>query len=583
MMPPPKSASTMDEFGFGSDANAQSALPLRIGLLVDSRIAPRSVYDFSKWAQSNPNLTVTYLILQGRPVEKPGPKSVGFFKRSISSVKGRRPSYAFSELALRVVELFEKQRIKRDRHHSESLKTFDLSPLMSSGTITLVSSQSAACDISESDLQKIKDLKLDLMVKFGRLHPTGEFLKASRFGVISLELGDDRTDRGSPPGFWEVYLRQETSGFTVRRLAGDLNGSEVLMRGRFPTRHYYKLNQVFISRKSICYLKLVIEQIATTRRLPESLPNYPSSHRVFPAPAVHELCIYLASSLLASLTKRIRQFLKADYRWNVAYVQGNWRNTEFASGIELNKGSFHSLADPFVICRDGKTYCFVEVLDHPRGRGFIAVYELAGGGGVLVGSALKEDFHLSFPYLFEFQGELFMCPETSEAREIRIYKCTDFPLRWKLEKIVMDNVSAADTMFFEKDRKWWMLTNIDPAGIGDHCSELFAFSADSPFDTDWKPHPRNPVLVDASCARNAGFVAEGDRYFRFSQGQGFDFYGKRLLLNEISELTDTSYRETLLSIAEPSFGRGALGMHHLHSNGRTTVFDFAVGSKIRSR
>jgi hypothetical protein len=235
-----------------------------------------------------------------------------------------------------------------------------------------------------------------------------------------------------------------------------------------------------------------------------------------------------------------------------------------------------------VISKNGSNYCFVEDLDHLKNRGSIAVYELADAEGTRLGTALEEDFHLSFPYLFEFQGELYMCPESSENNDIRIYKCVEFPLRWKLEKIVMERISATDTMIFERGEKWWMLTNIDPAGIGDYCSELFIFSSNSPFDSDWKPHPLNPIVVDASRARNAGCVIDGDRYFRFSQGQGFDFYGRRLVINEIIELTDTGYRESCLSVATPSFGGSAVGMHHLHSNGRITVFDFAVRTRIKN-
>ena len=137
-------------------------------------------------------------------------------------------------------------------------------------------------------------------------------------------------------------------------------------------------------------------------------------------------------------------------------------------------------------------------------------------------------------------------------------------------------------MMFPKDGKWWMFTNIDPVEIRDHRSELFIFSAKSPLETRWTPHPLNPVIIDASRARNAGLVVDGDTYFRCSQGHGFDFYGKRVLINEIKELTDTSYCESCSSVITASFKAGVVGTHHLHSNGRITVFDFSTSSKINS-
>ena len=175
-----------------------------------------------------------------------------------------------------------------------------------------------------------------------------------------------------------------------------------------------------------------------------------------------------------------------------------------------------------------------------------------------------------------------MCPELSENKDIRVYKCIEFPLRWSLEKILMDEISAVDTMVFKKDGKWWMFTNIDPVEIGDYCSELSIFSANSPLESRWVPHPMNPIVVDASRARNAGLIVDGNRYYRCSQGQGFDFYGKRVLINEITELTDSSYVESCSAVITPSFGARVVGTHHLHSNGKITVFDFVTSSTIKT-
>jgi hypothetical protein len=183
--------------------------------------------------------------------------------------------------------------------------------------------------------------------------------------------------------------------------------------------------------------------------------------------------------------KRTKRFLDIDRRWSVAFAQQDWRGAEFWRGIKFRRKPFHSLADPFVFSKDGRNYCFVEDLDHLRNHGTITVFELTDDDSIFIGTALKEDFHLSFPFLFEFEGELYMCPETSQKKEIRIYKCIDFPLRWKLEKIVMKDISAVDTMLFERDGKWWMLTNIDPTEIGDYGSELFVFSASSPLESNW--------------------------------------------------------------------------------------------------
>jgi hypothetical protein len=125
-----------------------------------------------------------------------------------------------------------------------------------------------------------------------------------------------------------------------------------------------------------------------------------------------------------------------------------------------------------------------------------------------------------------------------------------------------------------------MFTNIDPTGSGDHCSELFIFFSDSPFG-DWRPHRLNPIFVDASRARNGGLVKDGVNFYRVSQCQGFNVYGKSTLINKIVELTESNYVETTIAQITPTFAKGIYGTHHLHSNRRTTVFDFLAISNIR--
>jgi len=297
-------------------------------------------------------------------------------------------------------------------------------------------------------------------------------------------------------------------------------------------------------------------------------------------PNAGESIIYLFGLCWRLLKRLDRRIIGLDYRWGVAYTWSDWTNADLWRSKKLQIPPRHFIADPFVISKCGRDFCFVEDFDYLKGRASVAVYELTSGRSTRIGTALEEAFHLSFPYLFEYQGELFMCPETSENKDIRIYKCIGFPLRWKLEKVIMTHISAADSMLFEKNGRWWMFTNIDPIGSGDHCSELFIFFSDSPFG-NWIPHPLNPVFVDASRARNGGLVDDGTSLYRISQSQGFNRYGKGSRINKIVELTESSYVETTISQITPSFPKRLHGTHHLHSNRRITAFDFLTISNMR--
>ena len=76
---------------------------------------------------------------------------------------------------------------------------------------------------------------------------------------------------------------------------------------------------------------------------------------------------------------------------------------------------------------------------------------------------------------------------------------------------MMDNVSASDTMVFEKDGLWWMLTNLNPEGGSDHCSELYLFYSENVMDSQWVSHPNNPIYIDPLIARNGGILFDDDQ------------------------------------------------------------------------
>ena len=68
-------------------------------------------------------------------------------------------------------------------------------------------------------------------------------------------------------------------------------------------------------------------------------------------------------------------------------------------------------------------------------------------------------FHIQI--FFNNNEEIYMCPETSAAKDIRLYNVFNFPLNWELEKTLIQDIHAVDTNIFEFNEKWWMLSNID--------------------------------------------------------------------------------------------------------------------------
>ncbi|MYN45896.1 hypothetical protein GTP23_12645 [Pseudoduganella sp. FT93W] len=421
----------------------------------------------------------------------------------------------------------------------------------------------------EEDLLMVREQDFDLVVVCGQVAPSREMLAGIRLGAVAL-TGIDGDLAGASMGFWECYYAQPKSGFAIVAWETDA-APQVLQHGYYSTRAQYLLNQAELRYKCNAHYKDLLQGIALNGQLPQPQP-------VMLAPRQRALGLGAGLGFAARIVSRKivqkvhKKYLLGMEEWGVSFMYAPWDERPLPRLITPKVPAGHFWADPFLLEHEGRTYCFLEDYDYARGLGHVSVLELRGDDCVDLGPCLVEPFHLSFPYLFHYQGQLYLCPEASESDQIRVYVCAEFPLRWELAAVLMQNVSAADTMLFEAHGRWWLLTNIDQARGGDHCSELQLFYSDSPLSTDWTPHPMNPLRIDSDGGRNGGLILDQGRLLRLGQRQGFDHYGEGLLVYEIVEISETVYVERLVSRLDPvELGRSAI--HHLSTTGRVTAID----------
>jgi hypothetical protein len=235
------------------------------------------------------------------------------------------------------------------------------------------------------------------------------------------------------------------------------------------------------------------------------------------------------------------------------------------------KGCFS--ADPFLISSEIGEFLFVEEFSYSQKKAHIAVYDVSNSMPNRLGIALNEKFHVSFPYVFKYENDFYMCPETIASRQVRLYKAKNFPLDWELHSILLDDVCAADPLILFDDGKFWLLANTDPKCSGDSHSMLSIFYSDNLQSNLWLQSESNPVLFDASCARNGGLVCTNEYKVRFGQVQGFNLYGERLRAFKIVKINEVDYEEVEVPLPKPSIGSTYVGMHHLSSIGGKTVID----------
>ena len=229
-------------------------------------------------------------------------------------------------------------------------------------------------------------------------------------------------------------------------------------------------------------------------------------------------------------------------------------------------------ADPFPVEVDGRCFIFVEEWLYRMGKGRIAVLELDGETVGEAGIALETSHHLSHPFLFHWQDQLYMIPESCRNRSVELYRCLSFPLHWELERILLDGLSAADATLEEIDRTWWMFLNVGKRGISNH-DELHLYYADSPLGP-WREHARNPVKSDVRSSRPAGrLIRNGGELLRPAQ-DCTPRYGSAICLQRILELTPERYAEEPVARFEADAIPGAVRTHTLNGCPGIRFIDF---------
>lgn len=231
-------------------------------------------------------------------------------------------------------------------------------------------------------------------------------------------------------------------------------------------------------------------------------------------------------------------------------------------------------ADPFVVMHDGEQYVFFEELLYGRGIGHLACIRLNADGSYSEAvTVLEKPYHLSYPFIFQYQGQYYLIPETAANRTVEVYRCEAFPHRWVFEKNLMTGVEAYDATLLEHGGRWWMFVSMRHHP---HCSPneaLYLFHADSPLSTEWQAHPQNPVVALASHARPAGRIFEqAGKLYRPSQNCA-GVYGRGLNINLITQLDTHHYSEETISHCMPDGEHDMNGLHTLGIGEHLAVSD----------
>lgn len=206
------------------------------------------------------------------------------------------------------------------------------------------------------------------------------------------------------------------------------------------------------------------------------------------------------------------------------------------------------LADPFLFVKDDSLFLFYEdkKMYHDGVISMIKTTDLVHWTDPVV--VLKESCHLSYPWVFEENGQIYMIPETSGLKSIRLYEANEDLTHFKFIKTILHDTdtfdggfSFSDSSIFKLDNKYYLITTINNG-----CNNMLKLYVSNYFDGGYIEHPQSVITSNNKYARNAGSMFRWEnQLFRVAQDCEYK-YGDNVHLLTVTELTPDLYKERVL-------------------------------------
>lgn len=277
-------------------------------------------------------------------------------------------------------------------------------------------------------------------------------------------------------------------------------------------------------------------------------------------------------------------FLKEE--WNIAIREKNdkflWEKGGTSEKFTVLSNTIrYWAADPFIITFDDKDYLFFEMFDRLKGKGVIGYREINGGKISRMKIAYKAEYHLSFPFIFHYNNDVYMMPEYSEGKELFLLKATHFPDKWEKVESWMNEKRLVDSILLSYQGNIFLLTQELESGYSSDKLSLYIKQ-----DKKWIPHKQSPVLESLANSRLAGKVFfENNQLIRVAQDCQ-NGYGTRLHFSNIMKLNKDEYKEEMFQTInvedlKTDLNHKFCGVHTYNFNKRYEVIDLKNYNRLR--
>lgn len=399
------------------------------------------------------------------------------------------------------------------------------------------------------DVNKIKDMNLDFILRFGFGIIRGDILNSTHYGIWSFHHGDELKYRGSPPCFWEIFKNDNITGAILQKLTNRLDGGIILKKGYFKTINYSynkNINNVFF--QSAKWPVQVCNDILNNHSSYLFAEPSPTNSPIYMVPNNLQM-IQMGFLLLKNFIVKLWQFLFIEDEWNIGIIENpvtDLLKENYQPTINwfpaLPKNTFR--ADPSIIHYDNDYYILYEFFNYYQYKANFCFSRFSQNKiQVIDEECLNTDKHLSYPFLFIHENQTFLVPECWQSNSITLYRANPFPYNWKIEKVLINNFPGIDNTIIRHKNLWWLFCTNKNEGSR---LNLYLFYSEQLLG-DWKPHKNNPVKTNVTSSRPAGNLFYiGNELYRPAQDSS-QTYGGQVVLCKIKTLTPEAFEEEIVN------------------------------------
>lgn len=225
-------------------------------------------------------------------------------------------------------------------------------------------------------------------------------------------------------------------------------------------------------------------------------------------------------------------------------------------------------ADPFLFRHDEHLFLFIEEYLKSGQYGVLRCCRLDSELNIVESRVIMDEgVHMSFPFVFEADGDILMLPETCSRGRLSLYTCIGFPWEWR-EHVTLLDIPCVDSVLYRDEGVWWLFYSRT-----DRPESLLFARRNPKLMSGWEDCDEVVVCHDARFARSGGAIQKwGDRVYRIGQNCS-ESYGKSVSVCAIDRFCpdySESFKYDLQLVPAES---GVSGFHTLNALGDITVVD----------